>query len=149
MNQTKTIEFQGQEYFDDRIFVLYLCKGSVEIEPDNDGVIWTTVYHEQAPQDHIWCVVTYRNCAGYPIAGVKHFTSRERAVVYMWHIEPETPLISLNGLSPFPSPLYQDYLVWKKKNNFREFDFKAVFTLGGTNAEEAIAQTEEQFKGIK
>ncbi|MSR76245.1 MAG: hypothetical protein EXS68_01470 [Candidatus Ryanbacteria bacterium] len=148
MSQSNTIEFKGGQYYDDRLFVLYLCKGKVETTPDNDGIIWTTIYHEDVPNEHIWCVVTYRNCVGYPIAGVKHFTSRDRAVVYMWHIEPETPLISLNGLSPLPVPSYQDYLAWKKKNNLREFDFKTVFTPGGTNAEESIAQAKEQFKGM-
>ncbi len=52
MNQIKTIKFQGEEYFDDRLFVLYLCKGKVEIQ--SDGVIITTIYHEQEPADFIW-----------------------------------------------------------------------------------------------
>lgn len=147
-NQPKMIRFQEQEYFDDRLFVLYLCEGKVDVTPDSDGIIWTTIYHEQAPADCIWCVVTYKNCIGYPIADVRHFTSRERAAVYIWHIEPETPLISLGGRSSNPPMPYQDYAAWKKENNFKEFDFQNVYTPGGSNAEEIIGQTVDQFKGI-
>ncbi len=149
MNNSRTIEFGGQSYFDDRLFVLYLCEGKVETKPDNDGVIWTTIYHENPPTDHIWCVVTYRNCLGYPISRVDHFKSRERAVVYMWHVEPEVPLISLGGKSPTVPLPYQEYSAWKKENKLREFDFHDVYTPGGSNAKEMIAQIDDQFKGIK
>ncbi len=148
MNKSKTVEFQGENYFDDRLFVLYLCEGEVETTPDSDGVIWTTIYHENPPKDHVWCVVTYRNSPGYPIARVDHFTSRERAVVYMWHIEPEVPLISLGGKSPANPLPYQSYLSWKKINNLKEFDFHNVYMPGGNNAREMIAQSAEHFNGI-
>ena len=56
------ITFQGKQYFDDRFFVLYSCKGKVD--PESNGLIATTIYHEQAPEEHIWLVVTYRNYNG-------------------------------------------------------------------------------------
>jgi len=148
MNNQKTIKFQENKYFDDRLFLLYLCEGKVDATPDGDDIIWTTIYHEDPPIDHIWCVVSYRNCPRYPIARVDHFKSRERAVVYMRNVEPEVPLISLNGKSPAVPLPYQEYLSWKKKNNLKEFDFHDVYTPGGTNAKEIIAQTKEQFRGI-
>lgn len=151
MNKSKTINFQEQEYFDDRMFVLYLCKGKVDITPDSNGIIWTTIYHEESPDDHIWCVVTYRNCPGYPIASVRHFVHEITAITYIWDTEPTSPLISLNGNSPkvlLPFD-YQKFRAYKRRNNFIEFDYKKVFTPGGTNAEEIVAQREEDFKGIE
>jgi len=148
MNKEKTIEFRGEQYFDDRLFILYLCPGNIDEQPDEDGLIHTTIYHENPPEKYIWCVVTYRNSPGYPIVGVKHFSSRERAVIYMWHIEPETPMISLNGKSPEQPLQYQEYSAWKKKNNLKEFDFHDVYMSGGENAREIITQTKDQFKGF-
>mgnify|MGYP001594647092 CR=1 FL=1 len=148
MNQPTTIQFQGQEYFDDRLFVLYLCKGTVEIEPDDEGVVWTKIYHENAPNNHIWCVATYRNCNRYPLFRVDSFYKKGDAIAYIRKIEPETPLISLGGV-PSASPLsYEEYLSWKSKNNFKEYDWKSLYSLDGTNASESIGQTKEQFKGI-
>ena len=148
MNEAETIKFQGQEYFDDRLYILYLCKGTVEIKPDDDGAIWTTIYHEQAPASHIWCVVTYRNCKRYPLYRVDSFHEKDDAISYIRKIEPETPLISLNGSAPLNPIPYEEYLAWKKKNNFRKYDFQTVFTSGGMNPRETIGQTKEQFKGI-
>ena len=142
------IEFQGQNYFDDRIFVLHLCKGTVEIEPNADGAVWTKIYHEQPPTDFIWCVATYRNCSRYPLFTINHFLKREDAVAYIKKIESETPLISLNGNSPQHPTSYEEYLSWKKKNNFREYNWEELYSADGKNTSESIGQTKEQFKGI-
>lgn len=56
------IGFNGEIYNDDRMFVLYVCKCTVDID---DDVISTTIYHEDAPENHKWCVVTYRNVTRY------------------------------------------------------------------------------------
>ena len=148
MNQPKTISFQGQEYFDDRLYVLYLCKGTVEIEPDGDGVVWTKIYHEQAPTDYVWCVATYRNCNRYPLYRVDSFYKKEDAVLYIKKIEPETPLISLNGKSPLHPVSYEKYLLWKKENGTKEYDWQSLYSPDGKNASESVGQTKEQFKGI-
>lgn len=149
MNETKTIEFQGEHYFDDRMFVLYLCKGTVEIEPSDDGVVWTKIYHEKAPDNHIWCVATYRNCHRYPLYRVDSFYKKEDAEKYLKEIEPETPLISLGGRSPVSPLSYEAYSDWKQKNGLKDYDWKSLYSPGGTNASESIGQTKEQFKGIK
>jgi len=146
MNKLKTINFQGQEYFDDRLFVLYLCAGKVEIE---DGAIWTTIYHENPPEDHIWCVVTYKNCNRYPLYRIDSFYKKEDALGYIKKIEPETPLISLEGKSPQNLPSFEEYLLWKKENNLKDYDWKSLYLPGGSNAQERIGQTKEQFNGIK
>jgi len=147
MNQSKTINFQEQEYFDDRMFVLYLCKGRVEIEPD--GVAVTTIYHEQEPTDSVWCVATYRNCFRYPLYRVDSFYKKEDAVEYIKTIEPETPLISLGGKTPAQPAPYDEYLKWKNENKFKDYNWKKLYTPGGSNASERIYQTKEQFKGVK
>jgi hypothetical protein len=149
MSQAKTIEFQGQRYFDDRMFVLYLCKGTVEIEPDNDGVVWTKIYHEKAPDNHIWCVVTYRNCNRYPLYRVDSFYEKKVAEKYIREIEPETLLISLGGEPPTLPLAYEDYSDWKQKNGLKDYDWKSLYFTDGTNASESIGQTKDQFNGIK
>lgn len=149
MNESEIIEFQGQQYYDDRLFVLYLCKGTVEIEPDGDGVVWTEIYHEQAPVDHFWCVATYRNCNRYPLYRVDSFYKKEDALAYIKKVEPETPLISLGGKSPEHPLSYEDYLLSKNKNNLKDYNWQELYTPGGSNASESIGQTKEQFRGIQ
>lgn len=149
MDQIKTIEFQGQNYFDDRLFVLYLCKGIVEIEPNDEGIVWTKIYHEKAPDNYIWCVATYRNCNRYPLYRVDSFYKKEDAEKYIKEIEPETPLISLGGNSPVVPFSYEEYSVWKVNNKFTDYNWQLMYFPGGTDASESIGQTKEQFQGIK
>ncbi len=149
MNQSKTIEFQGQNYFDDRLFVLYLCPGKVEIEDGDDGAVWTSLFHENPPKEHIWCVVTYKNYGRYPLYRVDSFYKKEDAISYIKQIEPETPLISLEG-RPQQNPLtYDKYLEWKKDNQLKDYNWKSLYSVDGSNAGERIGQTKEQFNGIK
>ncbi|MDO8466794.1 MAG: hypothetical protein Q7S83_01500 [bacterium] len=148
MKESGTIKFEGQDYFDDRIFVLYLCKGTVEIEPGPEGSVWTRIYHEKAPNDYIWCVVTYRNCNRYPLYRVDSFYKKEDAEQYIKKIEPETPLISFGG-KPSKSPLsYEEYSEWKVKNGFKDYDWQSLYFSDGTNASESVGQTKAQFKGV-
>ena len=149
MHQSNTIEFEGQEYFDDRMFVLYLCKGSVEIEPDSDGVVWTKIYHEKAPANHIWCVATYRNCNRYPLYRVDSFYKKEDAEEYIKQIEPETPLISLSGKPPEHPLSYEEYSKWKVENGLKDYNWESLYSPEGTNASESVGQTKAKFKGIK
>lgn len=148
-NQSGTIAFQDRNYFDDRLFVLYLCKGKIVEEPD--GVIVTTIYHEQAPLEYIWCVVTYRNCTRYPAYRVDSFHKKEAAVAYIKAVEPETPLISLGGKSPDPKPTYEEYQEWKQKNGLKEYQWKEMYALLGPNgnANEHMFESKDHFKGIK
>jgi len=149
MNQFKTIEYQGQDYFDDRLFVLYLCAGTVEIEDGEKGIVWTKICHENPPGDHIWCVATYKNCQRYPLYRVDSFHNKEDAIAYIKQVEPETPLISLAGRSPQNPLPYAQYLEWKKSNKLQDYDWKSLYSAGGINASESIGQTKEKFKGIK
>lgn len=149
MEKPKTIKFERQLYFDDRLFILYICKGTVEIEPGDDGSVWTRIYHEKAPENYLWCVATYRNCNRYPLYRVDSFFRKEDAILYVKQIEPETPLISLNGKSPLHPVSYEEYLLWKKKNSLNEYDWKSLYSADGRKARETIGQEKKQFKGIK
>lgn len=144
-----TTEYQGTNYFDDRLFVLYVCASKVEIQNGIESVVLTTIYHENPPQDHIWSVVTYRNCERYPLYRVDSFHNKEDAIAYRKKVEPETPLISLDGRSPYNPLPYEEYIEWKKVNGFKDYDWKPLYISGGENARETIYQTKESFIGIK
>ena len=141
------IKFQEQEYFDDRLYVLYLCKGKVG--PESDGLIATTIYHDEAPDDFIWCVVTYKNCNRYPFYRIDSFYKKDDAVAYMKVTEPITPLVSFGGKAPQNPLAYNDYVLWKKKNYLKDYEWESLYTPGGLNAREVIYQTKEQFKGVR
>ncbi|MBT4597508.1 hypothetical protein HOC76_00590 [bacterium] len=149
MHKHKKIEFQGQEYFDNRLFVLYLCPGKIRIEEGDDGAVWTTIYHEKSPEDNVWCVVTYKNCNRYPLYRIDSFYKKEDAESYIRKIEPETPLISLGGRSSGLLMSYDEYVKWKKKNDMKDYDWNSLYLDGGTNAQETVGQDKNQFKGIK
>ena len=151
MNESKTIEFQGQQYFDDRVFILYLCKGEIKIEEGIDGAVWTTIYHDevQAPENHVWCVVTYRNCGRYPLFRIDTFYKKIDAENYIRETEPHTPLVSLGGNPPERPLSYEDFLKWKKENNLTDYNWKILYSSDGANQQEKVGQTKDQFRGIK
>jgi TPR repeat protein len=137
------IQFQGASYFDDRLFVLSLCRGKIQINPD--GTVETVIFHEAAAadDDFVWCIATYRNCERYPLVSVLHFGSKNDASKYMSLMEPTVPLTSLNGQAPKRPLSYVDYLAWKRKHNVSEYDYKKIFQ--GENPREMIVQTADQF----
>lgn len=144
-----TIYFEGFDYHDERMFVLHLAKGTVVTKPDQDGIIWTTVYHGNAPANYIWCLITYKNYDGYPISRVDHFAEKENALKYMQEVEPEVPLVSLNGRAPEIRMSICEFNLWKKSKGFKDYDFKKVFSGEPNNPKELIAQLPEQFRGIR
>jgi hypothetical protein len=99
-------EFDGRLCYDDRMFVLHLCLGTVDMD---DELVTTTIYHENPPRDAIWCLVTYRNCENYPAGSVLHFESRDDGVAYLRLVEPTCPLISHRGRSASPTPSHDAY----------------------------------------
>ena len=127
----KMISFQEKLYYDDRLFVLHLCKGKVDVAPD--GLITTTVYHENAPEDFIWCLATYKNCERYPAFSIKRFISKSEAELYLQQVEPTTPLISLGGKPPVHQTSYPEYLAWKEKCKLRDYDYKKLYSKEGYN----------------
>lgn len=125
--------FEGEVYNDDRLFVLYIAKCTVD-----DGKIETIVYHESAPADHLWCLVTYRNTERYPVFRVDHFASREEAGQYQQSVEASVPRISLGGKSPRPVPDYEDFVQWKANHAVAEYDYRRIYGKGDRNRREMI-----------
>lgn len=106
MNEgTRPINFQGNEYFDDRVFVLDIARALPSSPPN--------------PNDKPWCLVTRRNVRGYPPTRADDFDTWEAAAEYVRRIEPETPLISHDGKSPNPAPTYDEYLAWCREHGIR------------------------------
>ena len=134
------IEVNGERYHDDRMFILYVCRCTVEIDGD---VVSTTIYHEEAPINHKWCVVTYKNVTRYPPTRVDYFDSENEAVAYVKKVEPGVPLISLGGRSPHPPLPYEQFVKWKEENGFREYDYRQRYPPGGTNPCEVILSKKE------
>jgi hypothetical protein len=130
------VEFNGETYHDDRIFVLHVCKCTVVAK--DDDMLETTIYHEDAPDKHKWCLVTYRNVTRYPAIRVDHFDSFEAARDYMKKVEPTVPLISLCGRSPGTTLPYDKFIKWKAKNYFKEYDYKKMYLEGGSNPKEVM-----------
>lgn len=129
------IRFNGETYHDDRMFLLYVCKCTVDID---DDVVSTMIYHEEAPGNHKWCVVTYRNITRSIAARVDHFDSENEAIAYVKNVEATVPLISLGGRAPHQPLPYDQYVKWKERNQFKEYDYKKMYLLGGTNPREMI-----------
>lgn len=129
------IIFNGEIYNDDRMFVLYLCKGTVY---SDDIIVETTIYHENPPENSIWCLVTYRNTPRYTAARVDYFRSIEEAQSYIKKVEPTVPLISLGGKTPDIPLAYIKFLEWKAKSKLKEYDYEEMYSLGGSNPREII-----------
>lgn len=106
MGKSQDISYQGDTYRDDRIFVMNLSRGKVEI----NGEI-----HQK------FVLVTYRNSLKFVATRADHFDTKEDAVNYIEKIEHEVPLISQNG-KPLPIPdnvdMREFWLNWLKINNF-------------------------------
>ena len=132
----KEFILNGESYRDDRMFVFYLCKGKVERRPD--GGLDTWIYHEEAPQDFVWCLVTYRNNLRYTAFRVDHFRSVEEAQGYLEATEPTTPLVSLGGREPAAPLPYKDYVKWKRKNRLKEYNYIEMYSIQGGNPWELI-----------
>jgi hypothetical protein len=130
------VEYAGQTYNDDRLFILHLCKCTI------DGsaleTIATTIYHENAPGESKWCLATFRNTARYPAVRVDDFYSLEAARTYMERVAPTGPLVSLGGQSPAEPLPYDQWLAWKTKNGFQDYDYKKRYLPGGKNPREVV-----------
>jgi hypothetical protein len=79
------------------------------------------------------------------MASINHFESKADAMRYLSLVEPTVPLISLCGQSPREPLSYSDYLGWKKANGIFDYDYRKVYSPGGSNPRETVVQTAEQF----
>jgi hypothetical protein len=104
MGRSQNINYQGDTYRDDRIFVMNLSRGKVEI----NGEI-----------SQKFVLVTYRNSLKFVATRADHFDTKEDAESYIKKNEHEVPLISQNGKSlPIPDNVdtREFWLNWLKIN---------------------------------
>jgi hypothetical protein len=139
------IEFEGERYRDDRMFVLYIAP--CRLDPPKGGMATTNVIHEGEQEgerdaypdsDFLWAVVTYRNTERYPAVRVDHFSQRVLAEHFVRVTEPQTPLISRNGKCAEPPLSPQEWNSLKQKLGWREYDYREMFSSGGENAREML-----------
>jgi hypothetical protein len=134
--QENNLLLERAMYHDDRMFLLNVSKCTIAVD---GNVLETTVYHEGAPQDHIWCLVTYRNVAGYPPVRVDHFETAEAARSYLERVEPTVPRLSLGGQSPTTPLPYDRWLEWKANNGLKDYDHRKQYMPGAySNPREII-----------
>ncbi|MBT3487541.1 hypothetical protein [Desulfobacula sp.] len=129
--------FNGEQYNDDRMYVLALSKCTMKEDAE---IIETIIHYEDIPSNFIWCVVTYRNVKRYRATRVDPFNSKNEAKSYFEHVEPQTPLVSLGGRSPINPLPYEKYIEWKQANNFKEYDYQKMFKTGGSKPQEILLQ---------
>lgn len=119
------LEFQGEIYNDDRMFVLHISKCTVRA--GLDGTTAITIHHQAAPAESQWCVVAYHNTRRYPPTRVDRFDTLAEAEAYVQRIEPTVPRVSLAGQFPGKPLPYAQWLAWKTESRFQEYDYRKVF----------------------
>lgn len=118
------------------MFVLQVAKCTVKLGAG--GMIETTIWHEDAPVDHGWGLVTYRNVNRYPAHRVDHFESYEAAKAYADRVEPGVPRVSVGGRPPIQPLAPNEWRAWKETEQLREYDYRKMFSGGGTKPREII-----------
>jgi len=135
--EMKGLYFNGEQYNDDRMFVLFVAKCTTS---ENDELISTTIHYESAPSNHKWCVATFKNVKRYMAYRVDVFDTEKEAVEYLEKVEPQTPLISLGGDSPINSMSFEEYIIWKKDKKYKDYNYKEMFLPGSKKPEETITK---------
>jgi hypothetical protein len=129
------VMFDGESYYDDRLYLLYLCPCTVDTSGEH--TISTTVYHQEPPIWHKWCLVTYRNTARFPAVRVDHFDTLNAARAYYQHVAPTVPLASLGGRSTTDPLSYEEFVIWERENGLKGYDYRPMYT-GGSSPREII-----------
>lgn len=135
--------FNGKKYNDDRMFVLFVAKCT---RSEDDEFIITEIHHAANSSNGKWCVVTFRNVERYSAYRVDHFNSEQEAKNYLEKIEPETPLISLDGQSPKNPLAFNVYTEWKKNNQFKDYNYREMFEKHHENGIEYFNPTETLYE---
>ena len=150
---SKPVEYNGQMYYDDRLFILNLAPCTVTYELN---LITYIIHHLDAPDKYLWSVTTYKNTERYTAVRVDVFENIFEAERYAMEVEPDCPLASLNGgswrqLQRFnqegseenyddyqgrdnASHDFKEYAKWRKPQDFELYDFRKTF-LGSPTAE--------------
>jgi hypothetical protein len=127
--------FDGRVFNDDRMFVLYLCRGEVN---EVGKMINVSIHHEEVKVHYHWCMVTYWNTPAYEANRIDVFPSESVAIDWLKDAEPRTPLISLGGIAPSNVLSYDEYEQWKKDLGYKDYEYGQLYSssiMPGTEAE--------------
>ena len=128
-------DLNGESFHDDRVFILNVCKVTAELVDDQRC---TTIHHENAPEDHVWAVVYYKNSGSYPPSKIDFFRTEEEAQDFYRAVAPQCPRVSLGGRPPEAEQSFEEYSAWLRSNDWHEYDYRAVFGGEGKNAKERV-----------
>ncbi len=120
---------------DDRMFVLYLCRGEVN---EVGKMINVSIYHEEVKDHYHWCMVTYWNTPAYEANRIDVFLSESAAIGRLKSVEPRTPLISLGGIAPSNLLSYDEYEQWKNDLGYKDYEYGQLYSssiMPGTEVE--------------
>lgn len=134
------VEFNGEYYRDDRMYVFYICKCTQKLQ---DNTVVTTIYHEDSPPNSKWCLVTYKNNERYMAYRADAFDSNQDLEKYLKQVEPTVPLISLGGHPRNPPLSYDEFVKWKTKEGYDEYDYKKMFPAGVKNPCENVFEIDK------
>lgn len=101
------IKFEGKLYNDNRIFVQNYSKGSVQ---------------KNNIRQKKYLLITYRNTIQLPATRSDEFETKDELLNYIKKIEPDTPLISINGEKlniPDNEDRWQYWLNWLKEQGLK------------------------------
>ena len=73
--------------------------------------------------DSKWGVLTFRNLPGYPTFRSDVFDTEEETISYFKKVAPQTPLVSLEGHSPNPTPTFHEFQEWCVSFGQRSFPY--------------------------
>ena len=105
------ISYKGDEYRDDRMYVINLTYAKITIR-DNNLTKGSTAKYK-------WVLATYRNNLALPSFRSDQFESKEKAIKYLKDVEMQVPLISNNEqplLIPDNIDKWTYWLEWLKKH---------------------------------
>lgn len=103
------LNFGGQYYLDDRMFVIELEPVPPSNEADDSGI-------------RRWALTTRRNVPGYALFRQRLFDSREQAIAVLRSLAPQTPRLSLQGLTPIPPPTFEQHNQWLREQGLAPID---------------------------
>ena len=113
-DETNLILYKGENYYDDRIFHLHLTLTNKQTLPD--GIVTREVGSNLSCDTYT--LITRRNSIGRKPIRADDFESYDEAIAYIERIEPEVPLISLNGNPIIPKPSIEEYKEMVKEKNW-------------------------------
>ena len=113
------ILYEGQEYRDDRMFVINLNYAEIETAITEKSDKSSLNLYKPQKREMRWALTTYRNTVQLPSNGTIDFDSKEDAIKYLKEVEPVVPLISNYEQSlDIPSDVneWKYWLDWLDKN---------------------------------